>query len=191
MIDTIVGFILGLLFFVFIRLIVINVREKRGLNAIKYKRAPLRYKMMNMVRQIIFKFSIQKFNRDFLLNLKSNGVHLMQIMHRSHFPEVCKNVSDDKFGLAIYIPTKPLSSEQKQKLKQVLDDESEEFIRYNYPVEYFVIDAGSRVRFTGYLIARIIKEVFKKDDIDLELYDEGTLPYHYPVKISKGGSTLN
>jgi hypothetical protein len=186
MIDTIIGFVLGSLFFVIVRLIVINIREKKGLHAIKYKPVPLRSKLMNMVRQIIFKFSIHKFNRDFLLNLKSNGVHLIQIMHRSHFPEVCENVSDVKFGLAIYIPTKPLSSEQKQKLKQVLEDESEEFIRYNYPVEYFVIDAGLRVRFTGYLIARIIKEVFQRDDVDLELYDEGDLPYHYPLQIAKG-----
>lgn len=183
--DILIGFLLGLLVFVSVRLFLINLREKRGMHAVRYSHLPLRSKMMNIIRRVIFNFSIEKFNSDFLLDLKVDGTHLMQIMHRAHFPEVCKNISDVKFGLAIYIPTKPLTPEQKLKLQQLLKEESEDFITHSYPVEYFVIDAGSRVRFTGYLIARIVAEVFQKEDIEWELYDEGTLPYHYPLETRK------
>jgi hypothetical protein len=182
----IASFLMGLVFAFLIRLIVINRRERKGLYEVKYKPLSLSSKMKGIIRELIFKFSIQKFNRDFLLNLKSKGVLLMQIMHRSHFPEVCENISDVKFGLAIYIPTKPLSTEQKNKLKKVFQEEMEEFKRYDYPIGYFVIDAGPRVRFTGYLLAKIITEVFGKEDVDLELFDEGILPYHYSIEIAKG-----
>ncbi|MBL7872908.1 MAG: hypothetical protein JNM78_14930 [Cyclobacteriaceae bacterium] len=106
-------------------------------------------------------------------------------MHRSHFPEVIKNIKDANFGLAIYIPIKPLTSDQKNTLLQVLKDESENFNMAEYPIEYFIIDAGTRVRYSGYLIARVITEVFKKDDVDLELYNEGILPYHYSLDITR------
>lgn len=182
---------MGFLFAFLLRLIVINRREKKGLYEIKYKPIGLSSKMKVLLRELIFKFSIKKFNRDFLLNINSDGKCIIQIMHRSHFPEFCKDLSDVKFGLAIYIPTKPLTSEQKVKLMQVLKEESEEFNKTDYPVEYFVIDAGSRARYTGYLIARVIKEVFNKEDVSYELFDEGTLPYHYPLEIPKGNSSLN
>jgi len=110
----------------------------------------------------------------------------MQVMHRSHFPEIAVNASDLKFGLAIYIPIKPLNSTQRNVLIKVLKEESENFEAAEHPIEYFVIDAGSRVRFTGYLMARIIKEVFKLEDVDVELFDEGVLPYHYLLRIPKG-----
>jgi hypothetical protein len=184
--TIVTSFLLGFVFAFLVRLIVIDRREKKGLHEIKYNPLSLSSKMKGIIRELIFKFSIQKFNRDFLLNIKSNGVHLMQIMHRSHFPEVCENISDVKFGLAIYIPTKPLSTEQKNELKKILQEEMEEFKRYDYPIGYFVIDAGSRVRFTGYLLARIITEVFGKEDVDLELFDDGILPYHYTIEIAKG-----
>jgi hypothetical protein len=186
MINALVGFVVGVVFAVLLRLFVIDRREKKGVYESRYGVMNLTSKMKAIVRQIIYKFSIQKFNRDFLLNLKSNGVHLMQIMHRSHFPEVCENISDVKFGLAIYIPAKPLSHDQKQRLTMVLREETEDFKNAEYPVGYFVIDAGVRVRFTGYLLARIINEVFDKKDVDLELFDEGILPYHYSIEISKG-----
>jgi len=70
MVKLIISFILGFLFAFLLRLIVINVREKKGLNEVKYKSLPLTSKMKIIIREIIFKFSIQRFNRDFLLNLK-------------------------------------------------------------------------------------------------------------------------
>lgn len=186
MIKLIISFVLGFLFAFLLRLIVINVREKKGLNEVKYKSLPLTSKMKIIIREIIFKFSIQRFNRDFLLNLKNNDQVIMQVMHRSHFPEVVVNASDLKFGLAIYIPIKPLNSTQKNGLIKILKEESESFEIAQPPIEYFVIDAGSRVRYTGYLIARIIKEIFKLEDVDVELFDEGILPYHYLLRIPKG-----
>lgn len=185
MMNLIFAFILGFLSAFLLRLIVIKNRDKKGTNEIKYKPLRLTSKIKIIIREIIFKFSIQKFNRDFLLNIKSNGNTIIQVMHRSHFPEVIKNIKDVKFGLAIYIPIKPLSPDQKNTLLQVLKDESEDFNMAEYPIEYFIIDAGTRVRYTGYMITRIVMEVFKKDDVDLELYDEGTLPYHYALDITK------
>lgn len=182
MINILIGFVVGILFAVFLRLFVIDRREKKGSNEVKYKPMPLTSKTKIMVREIIFRFSIQKFNRDFLLNIIANEVTLMQVMHRSHFPELCKNIEDVKFGLAIYIPTKPLSFAQRQKLVQILKEESETPIGSDYPVGYFIIDAGSSVRYTGYLLARIVVEVFNKDDVDFKLFDEGILPYHYSIE---------
>lgn len=186
MVKLIVAFVVGFFCAILLRLIVIAVREKKGLNEAKYKSLRLTSKMKIMVREIIFKFSIQRFNRDFLLNIKSNGEVIMQLMHRSHFPELLINTSDVKFGLAIYLPIKPLTVDQKQILLKVLNEESENFNVAEYPIEYFVIDSGSRARYTGYLIARIIQEVFKKEDVEFELYDEGILPYHYHLDIPKG-----
>lgn len=187
MINVIVGFVVGFLFAVLLRLFAIDRREKKGLHEARYKKLNLTSKMKNTVRQIIFKFSIQKFNRDFLLNLKLNGRVIIQLMHRSHFPELIKNLSDAKFGLAIYIPIKPLTKSQQQVLIGLLNEESEQINIAEYPIEYLVIDAGSRARYSGYLIARIITEVFETADVDLELYDEGVLPYHYQLDIPTKG----
>jgi hypothetical protein len=182
----IASFLMGFVFAFLVRLIVINRRERKGLYEVKYKPLSLSSKMKGILRELIFKFSIQKFNRDFLLNVKSGEKYLIQLLHRSHFPEILENISDVKFGIAIYIPSKPLSPNQKLALIKILREEAEDFKDAEYPVGYFVIDAGSRVRFTGYLLARIITEVFGKADVDLELYDEGILPYHYSIKIAKG-----
>lgn len=188
MITLVIGFVAGFLFAFLLRLFIIGIREKRGMNELKYKSLPLTSKMKIIVRQIIFKFSILKFNRDFLLNIKLNGRVIMQLMHRSHFPELITNLSDVKFGLAIYIPIKPLTTHQQQVLVKLLKEESEQFSASERPIEYFVIDAGSRARYNGYLIARIVREVFKSDDVDLELSDEGILPYHYHLDVRKRGA---
>jgi hypothetical protein len=176
-------FIAGFLFAFLVRFMVVNRRIKKGMLEIKYNKLPISSKLKLMVREVVFRFSIQRFNRDFLVNLKSNDIHLIQILHRSHFPEVCKNVSDVKFGLAVYIPTRPLSHDQKKKLQRILKEEMENYEQTKYPVEYHVIDAGSRPRFTGYLLARMVREVFQKDDVDIQIFDEGILPYHYPAEI--------
>jgi hypothetical protein len=184
MANILIGFVCGFLFAFLVRLIVINVREKSGKDEIKYRPMPLGFKMKSMIREVVFKFSIRRFNRDFLLNVKLHGKVVMQVMHRSHFPELLKNLSDVRFGLAIYIPIKPLSAEQQQILVKVLNEEMEQFSVSEYPIEYFVVDAGVRAKFNGYLMARIIKDVFDADDVDLELYDEGILPYHYALYAS-------
>lgn len=185
-ISVTVAFCLGFSFAFFLRSIVIQRREKKGKLAVEYTKMPLTCKMKSMVREIIFRYSIQRFNRDFLMNIKLNENTIMQVMHRAHFPEVCLNMADIKFGLAIYIPTKPLTFKQKEKLRLVLEEDSEQFNNSEYPVGYVVIDAGSRVRFTDYLLARLVKEVFTADDVTLELYDDGILPYHYGTTFVKG-----
>ena len=73
----------------------------------------------------------------------------------------------------------------------MLKEESEEFNKAEHPIEYIVIDAGSRVRYTGYLLARLVREIFENDDVNFQLYDEGVLPYHYSINFSKGGQGLN
>ena len=65
----------------------------------------------------------------------------------------------------------------------ILKEELEEFTIEDYPRDYFVIDMGTKVKYGGYLIAKIVKEVFKADDVDLELHDAGFLPYHYKFDI--------
>lgn len=186
MISVVIAFCLGFSFAFLLRSIVVQRREKKGKLEVEYTKVRLTSKMKNMVREIIFRFSIQKSNRDFLLNIKLGETTIMQVMHRSHFPEVCLDVVDIKFGLAIYIPTKTLTFKQKEKLRLVLVEDSEQSNNSEYPVGYLVIDAGSRVRFTGYLLARLVKEVFTADDVTLELYDEGILPYHYGATIDNG-----
>jgi hypothetical protein len=105
----------------------------------------------------------------------------MQIMHRAHFPELCKSESDIKFGLALYIPTSNLSENKIIALQSIIEEESEVLRggRDIDVVDYFLIDLGKRVRFSGYLLTRIIKEVFEKEEknMSLELFSEGNLPY--------------
>src|SRR5687767_14063401 len=115
MVNIIVAFALGFVFAIMLRLIIIELRAKRGLYEIEHKALTLSPKMKVMLREIVFKFSIKKFNRDFLLNIKSQSTYLIQIMHRSHFPELCNDKSDIKFGLAVYIPLNPLTPGQRQK----------------------------------------------------------------------------
>jgi hypothetical protein len=191
MIEIVIGFILGFSFAFALRLIVINRRERKGAHEVKYNPLRISSKMKLMLREIVFKFSVQKFNRDFLLNIKSQRTTIIQLMHRSHFPSLLKNIADVQFGIAIYIPLTPLTDDQKQRLFHVLKEEMQNFNKSEYPIEFFVIDAGTRVRHTGYLLARIVREVFNKEDVDFELFDEGVLPYLYELRMSNGGASLN
>jgi hypothetical protein len=177
------AFLLGFVFAFTLRLIVIGIREKKGRDYVKYNSLPLTSRMKIAVREIIFKYSIRKFNRDFLLSIKLHEHVIMQLMHRSHFPDIIKDLSDVKFGIAIYIPIKPLTNLQRDLLLKILREEMEHSRVSEPPIEYVVIDAGTRARYNGYLIAKIIKEVFKADDVYMEISDEGVLPYHYTIDI--------
>lgn len=101
-------------------------------------------------------------------------------MHRSHFPELCQSESDVAFGLALYIPISHWSKERISKLNEFVEEESEVANKKKSgQLEFYVIDLGTRVRFGGYFLSRLIKEVFEEDEnsFSSELFSEGNLPY--------------
>ena len=116
----------------------------------------------------------------FLLNISFEGEIVMQIMHRAHFPELCQSESDVAFGLALYIPISQLSDDRIYKLNKIVEEESEVASKNKFgQLEFYLIDLGTRVRFGGYFLSRLIKEVFEGDEKNLssELFSEGNLPY--------------
>jgi hypothetical protein len=115
-----------------------------------------------------------------LYNIKLDGNLVMQLMHRAHFPELCRSESDIEFGIALYIPVKGWESAVINRLDKIIHEESE--IKKTGSVgglEYYIIDLGKRVRFGGYLLSRIVKEVFDANEarFSAELFSEGNLPY--------------
>ncbi|AYB33475.1 hypothetical protein [Chryseolinea soli] len=175
--KLILGFITGILFAAVVRLLVINIREKRGLHEAKFRPKRLSSKARYVLRKVVFDFSIKKFNRDFVVNIKIKESIVMQLIHRAHFPELNIEESDIAFGIAIYIPLKPLSMAQRQKLERLLNEEVGKFVTVEQPFAYFLVDIRIAARFGGYLLARILKEIFRSEDADFELADEGSLPY--------------
>lgn len=70
---------------------------------------------------------------------------------------------------------------QIESLSFVLEEESEIINNIDKNSRlYFIVDLGSRIRFSGYLLIRIIKEVFIEEEknMSLKLFSEGELPYH-------------
>lgn len=104
----------------------------------------------------------------------------MQLMHRAHFPELCRSESDIAFGIALYIPLKGLEAESIKKLDNLINEETE--IKRTGKIgelEYYIIDLGKRVRFGGYLMSRIVNEMFGADESQFSSkpFSEGNLPY--------------
>lgn len=178
--EFVLGIVFGFISFFIMNLIRRKIYEKKGLKSREYKDLPFNVKLRDTIRHIVFEYNIKRINNDFLLNINFNDVQLMQIMHRSHFPELCSSEQDIQFGLALYIPTIHMNNSKIESLKSILVSESE---RVNLisggAVTYFVIDLGTRIRFGGYLLLRIISEVFKEEEVNmsLELFSEGNLPY--------------
>jgi len=178
--EFILGAIFGFVCFFFVRYLKKQIHEKKGVKSKEYKNMPFKEKLRDTIRHIVFEYNIKRKNNDFLLNIYFDGIQLMQIMHRSHFPELCKSEHDVSFGLALYIPTKSMSINQIESLKLLLHEESE-IIKHvdGGEISYFIVDLGNRIRFGGYLLTRIIKEVFNEQEskMSLKLFSEGELPY--------------
>lgn len=178
--GLIIGIILGWVSLFSARAITLYLKEKKGTKASDYNKLPFTSKLKDSVRHIIFEYNVKRSNNDFLLNINLKGKKVMQVMHRSHFPELCQTESDIDFGLALYIPVSELKKDQQAKLDNIIEEESEVFKSSKLgELEYYLIDLGKRVRFSGYLLHRIIKEVFEGDEhqFSSELFSEGNLPY--------------
>jgi len=157
------GSAFGFVCFFVMRMLKKRIREKNGVRFREYRDLPFNIKLKDTIRHIVFEYNIKRVNNDFLLNIDFNGTPLMQIMHRSHFPELCKSESDISFGIALYIPVKNMDFKQIESLSFVLEEESEIINNIDKNSRlYFIVDLGSRVRFSGYLLTRIIKEVLLK-----------------------------
>ncbi len=183
MLKLIIGFIAGVVVTLLIRFLILSRKDKRGRDYLKYNNLPLKSKMKTIIRKIIVLSSIREFNRDFTLNVKVREQTVLQLLHRAHFPQIISDASDVKFGIAIYIPLGHLANDQRECLVNLLKDEMEQFKFEDSPHAYIVIDVGTMVKYPGYLIAKIIKEVYRAEDVDFELSDEGFLPYHYNFDI--------
>lgn len=181
MINIIIGLLIG--FMLSYSLIVLRnlLRQKKGIKYDEYKNLPLLIRINDTLRHIIYEYGIKKENHDFLLNLFYKKNVIMQVMHRAHFPYLSKVSEEIIFGLALYIPISKLTIEQKQTLEQILEMEPSTNIHEVEPFDYHVIDLGKGIKQGGYLITRILKEVFLYDpesnDFDLKLFSEGELPY--------------
>jgi hypothetical protein len=179
MINFIIGFLSGALTLFLLSFVFKRKRERRGKYEKEYQSRYFTTKLKDTIRHIVFEYSIKRSNNDFLLNIYFKGKRSMQIMHRAHFPELCSSEKDIEFGLAVYIPTEHLTNEQVFKLESILIDESEKFDKSRRPVPYYVLDLGRRIRYGGYIVSRIVKELFNPDEneISFELFSEGSLPY--------------
>jgi hypothetical protein len=183
--NTVIGYVivfLGGILFSYVTFVVIKIfKAKSGIRYDDYKKLPLLIRLKDTLRHIIYEYSIKRNNEDFLLNISHKGARVMQVMHRSHFPYLAKNSEKISFGLALYIPVTKLTDSQKQLLERILIEESDNYQKENQPFDYHVIDLGKGLKHGGYLITRILKEVFKYDldeaNFSMELFSEGKLPY--------------
>ena len=180
--DFIFGMCVGWLTLYFGLVLLKHLKQKKGIKSSEYEKLALTTRLKDTVRHIVFEYNIKRRNNDFLLNIKFKTDIIMQIMHRAHFPELGESEDDIGFGLALYIPAVNLNSEQVSRLSEIIRQEVEVLKEVKIgPVEYYLIDLGVRVRFTGYFLSRIVKEVFKYDhrsaDFSFELFSEGALPY--------------
>lgn len=178
--NLLIGFVLGFFSAALFILYRKRERDKRGTKAKDYSGLPIVTRLKDTLRHIVFEYNIKVRNNDFLLNITLKGNTVMQIMHRAHFPELCQDEQDIQFGLALYIPVTELTSNQKLKLSQIIDEELEIIHKSKFgELEYQILDIGKRIRFGGYILSRIINEVYYKDidDLKLSLFSEGNLPY--------------
>lgn len=153
--------------------------QKKGRRLENYNKSTVLQKLKDTLRHIVFEYNVKRKNNDFTLNVYLNGSIALQVLHRSHFPDLARSEDDINFGLALYVPVKHLNKIQKELMIKVLKEESEVFYFEEVPFDYFIIDIGKRIQFGGYLITRIIHEVFKKDseNMTFELFSEGALSY--------------
>lgn len=161
-------------------IVIRSLKQKKGARAKEYDGLDFTTKLKDTVRHIIFEYNIREKNSDFLLNVRLNNLVVMQLMHRAHFPELNQTEEDIGFGMALYIPAINLKEGQIDKIREIVDEEVETLKETkDGPVDYFLIDLGTRVRFGGYFLSRIIREVFggSENQFSSELFSEGKLPY--------------
>jgi hypothetical protein len=179
--EYVIGFFAGVLFSYAAFIVIKLLKTKSGIKYNDYKKLPLLIKLKDTLRHIIYEYSIKRNNEDFLLNVSYKDARVIQVMHRSHFPYLAKENENINFGLALYIPITKLSESQKQALEKILIEESDNYQRESQPFDYHVIDLGKGLKHGGYLITRILKEIFKYDldeaNFSMELFSEGKLPY--------------
>lgn len=173
--ELIIGIILGCVSTYVFLLFIKNLKQKKGFKEKDYNNFPLTTQLRNSIRHIVFEYNIKRKNNDFLLNISFEREIVMQIMHRAHFPELCQSESDVDFGLALYIPISQWSKDKISKLNKIVEEESEIASKNKFGhLEFYLIDLGTRVRFGGYFLSRLIKEVFDGDEKNLssELFSE-------------------
>lgn len=181
MIEFSSGILVGIIIF-YLFLIYRNYkrRQKKGKRFQEYRNAPTSRKLTDTLRHIVFEYNIKRKNNHFSLNVYVEGELRLQVLHRCHFPDLCKSEEDVDFGLALYIPIKRLNQSQKDQLLTIFKEESEVFYYEEVPFDYYVVDIGKLIRYGGYLINRILKEVYHNADVQslsFELFSEGKLPY--------------
>ena len=180
-ISLLFGILIGWISLYLFLILYKNLKGKRGIKHEEYGKIPFTTRLRNIVRHIIFEYDIKRKNNDFLYNVNLDGKHVMQLMHRAHFPELCRSESDIAFGIALYIPIKGWREDRIMKLDDIINEESEiKRTGKTGELEYYIVDLGKRARFGGYLLTRILKEVFDADEsqFSAELFSEGNLPYH-------------
>ena len=178
--DLLIGVAIG--FFSTLALIALRkyLKQKKGVKQKDYNGLPFNLRLKDTIRHIVFEYDIKRKNNDFLLNIILGGKTIIQVMHRAHFPELCQVESDIGFGLAVYIPINELNQDQINKLNSIIDEETETLHSSKIgKLEYHILDLGRRIRFGGYLLSRILYEVFEGEEsgFDLELFSEGNLAY--------------
>ena len=173
-----IGFVIGW----FSRIVYKYFKNIGRLNKQKlYQRGykPTSYEIIkDILRNIVIRF--HKENFDFFMNLNVRGETVIQVLHRSHFPEITGASENIDFGIAIYIPLNDLSGKQRDSLEQILKEHAVTNSFSEVPFSYYVLDIGKKIRYGGELLCLILKEIFdvqSNDVIDVELFDGGKLPY--------------
>lgn len=158
-----------------------NQSGKVGMYYDKYKNGSTIKSLTNAIRTIVFKYGGRNENQSFVLNITKGDDVIIQLLHRAHFPELGKSGADINFGIALYIPFDDSYMDDKMKnvLKKIMKEETLQMKEDNNPLTYFVLDMGTRLMHSSYLLSRILKEVFNVSDDHFyyELYDDGELPY--------------
>lgn len=181
MILFLLGLITGIvLFYSFILFKNHRLKGKRGKRIVNYRKSEILRKLRDTLRHMVFEYNIKRENQDFSLNIHIGQKVRFQVLHRSHFPDLAKEEGDIDFGLALYLPVNKLSTEQREQMLRIFREESETFYYEEVPFDYHIVDLGKDIRYGGYLLTRILKEVFDTDRVDsvrFELFSEGEIPY--------------
>ena len=178
--ELVLGMLIGSIATCVFLIVKKSLKRKKGVKDKDYSRLSFTTKLRDTVRHIVYEYDIKSKNKDFLLNIDLRGETVIQLMHRAHFPALCQKESDIAFGIALYIPVKGWPSHRVEKLEKIIDEETETFKKAKSgQLEYFIVDLGDRVRFGGYFLSRIIKEVFDagESEFNSSLFSEGNLPY--------------
>ena len=159
-----------------------NQSGKVGMYYEKYKNGSTMKSLTNAIRTIIFRYGGRnEDHQSFVLNITKGDDVIIQLLHRAHFPELCKSSVDINFGIALYIPLDDsyMNNVMKNNLKKIMREEMQQMKEDKNPRTYFVLDIGARLMQGSYIISRILKEVFNVSDHDFyyELYDDSELPY--------------